>query len=325
MLETPILKSRVHGTICLLCLIYSAVSWSDNVPGRADFDCKTRLDNLSDELELAAITLAQDTFDLSKLECASKAFKSIADANRESLAAQLNALRVYSEYMFYLNQDALHGLSYIVEEMHNVETLSVERLKKAKPEFNAILQRAITLEPHNPEVILMQASTLGITPEALELLESIIKVDPYGLNGAAHALLGEVLYGLPDLAGGSLEQAIQHLMQAVEINTGDPRSIRLLGRVYEELGNNQRAVEVLTMLETLQPGRSKLQAMADELQNAAQLSARMKAEDLASRLHARRDQLLSAHPYLMKRQSTSLLMHGGETHPVDAWREKKKP
>ena len=67
----------------------------------------------------------------------------------------------------------------------------------------------------------------------------------------------------------------------------------------------------MTGLLDVEPSPLDLQLTADELKNARDLAHRIPAADLETRLTAKRDALLAAHPELLTRASTAANMHGG--------------
>jgi len=284
------------------------------------FDCRNAVAAGNTDKAALARELATHTFSLQHLGCAARTLKSVADRNHRDLAAQLEALDVYAEYMFFLDEDARFTFGYMVEHFHDIDTATVADLKLAATEFRGILKRAQGLAAEAPEVLYFNAVGAGMDSEAIPLLKRVIAANSRGLNGAAYRLLGEIYYSLPDLLGGNLNLGIENLRKALEFEPDNPRTIRLLGRALEEDGNIEQALRVLARLDNLAPEKGRLQSTADELRNGIDLAERLGARELSENLRQKREALLAAHPYLMTRRLTSLLMHSGEEHPLEAER-----
>ena len=99
------------------------------------------------------------------------------------------------------------------------------------------IQRAIALEPANPESLRAAASAaalFGRFDEALELARRAIELDP--LNAASRARLGWVEYQM-----GSLDEAVADLKRALELSPDAP-SHGLLSEIYVLQGRPQDAL-----------------------------------------------------------------------------------
>jgi tetratricopeptide (TPR) repeat protein len=321
--ETRRIENRLRALLSagLWCLLSSGPSVSGGAPAttEAPFDCDAAV-AAAGTAAAAARDLATHTFSLEHLRCAAATLKRIADAEPGSLAAHLDALAVYADYLFFLDEDIRFTFGLMVEHYHDIETESVAASKAASADFRALLERAGALGGDSPSLLYFEAVGAGIHKDGIPLLERVIATDPSGLGGSAYARLGETYYTLPDLLGGNLQRGIENLRKALEHDAANPRALRLLSRALEEGGDAEAAVEVLARLARLEPRPERLQATADELRNGIDLAGRLGASDLADALRQKREALLRGHPYLMTRKLTSLLMHSGEEHPLEAER-----
>lgn len=309
----------LSGCICMTLLLCAPALHTEET-GHKNYDCQAEIKAAADDIVTAANILAAHTYNFQHLDCAALTLNDIAESKPADLMAQLTALAVYADYMFYLHEDVLINFSYMVEEYHRIETDAVVALKSATSVFQALLKRAENIAADDPRVLFFKAVSAGEHPDAITLLLRVIKADPAGLHGAAYALLSEIYYKLPDLAGGDLTLAIRNFQKALQQDPSAPRSIRLLAHALEEDGQKDRSLSELHKLVELHPDINRLQATADELRNGIALADRLGDQDLMGKLTKQRENLLAEHPYLMKRVLTSLLMHSGEEHPLESER-----
>jgi TolB-like protein/DNA-binding winged helix-turn-helix (wHTH) protein/Tfp pilus assembly protein PilF len=110
----------------------------------------------------------------------------------------------------------------------------------------AYFQRALALEPSNPEILTVAANSaaqFGRFDEALRLIRRAVELDP--LNANLRAGRGQLEYW-----GGALDEAIVDLKRALELNPkASPRII--LAEIYVMQGKSQDA---LAEIEQLRPG-----------------------------------------------------------------------
>jgi TolB-like protein/DNA-binding winged helix-turn-helix (wHTH) protein len=111
---------------------------------------------------------------------------------------------------------------------------------------DAYFQRALALEPSNPEILTGAANSaaeFGRFDEALRLMRRAVELDP--LNANLRAGLGQLEYW-----GGALDEAIVDLKRGLELNPkASPRII--LAEIYVMQGKSQAA---LAEIEQLRPG-----------------------------------------------------------------------
>ena len=111
---------------------------------------------------------------------------------------------------------------------------------------DAYFQRALALEPRNPEILTRAANSaaqLGRFDEALRLIRRAVELDP--LNANLRATLGQFEYWR-----GALDEAIVDLKKGLELNPqGAPHII--LAEIYVMQGKSQDA---LAEIEQLRPG-----------------------------------------------------------------------
>src|SRR5258705_8916876 len=102
---------------------------------------------------------------------------------------------------------------------------------------DASIQRAIALEPGNPEVVRMAASSaamLGRFDEALQLARRAVDLDP--LNATRWGMLGEKEFWM-----GQLDEAARDIKKALELNPDDWVGPVVLSQIYVMQGRPQDA------------------------------------------------------------------------------------
>ncbi|MGC2467431.1 MAG: winged helix-turn-helix domain-containing protein [Candidatus Acidiferrum sp.] len=122
---------------------------------------------------------------------------------------------------------------------------------------DASIQRAIALEPGNPEIVLSAASLaaiLGRLDEALQLAHRAIDLDP--LNARSWEGLGEL-----EFRGGKLDEAKADLKKAHELRPDDFLSTTFLSEIYVMQGRPQDALPEIERV-GYDPVRAFLHAIA---------------------------------------------------------------
>ena len=103
---------------------------------------------------------------------------------------------------------------------------------------DASIQRAIALEPGDPELVRLaafSAAILGRFDEALRLSRQTVDLDP--LNADSWEQLGEIKYFT-----GQLDEAPAHFKKAVELNPDVVAAHMVLSQIYVIQGRPQRAL-----------------------------------------------------------------------------------
>ena len=106
-------------------------------------------------------------------------------------------------------------------------------------------RRAIELEPNRPEGRFWLAATMGAMAESFGLragiryrgpvkreLETVLKMDPAYLQGAADRALGRWYFRVPGLFGGSRQKAIEHLQRSLTYDPLNAASNFFLAEAY---------------------------------------------------------------------------------------------
>jgi len=145
----------------------------------------------------------------------------------------------------------------------------------------------------------------------------VVAEDPPSLHGAAHALLAETYYALPDIAGGDLDQAIGLMRTAWQQAPDNPLYARLLAGYLVDQGQVEEARAILAQIPDMEAGPGGLQLQADQLRAAGDLAKRIGDADLAQHLSSRRANMLAAHPYLQRRGVVSAMGHFGDKDPME--------
>jgi TolB-like protein/DNA-binding winged helix-turn-helix (wHTH) protein len=119
------------------------------------------------------------------------------------------------------------------------------------------IQKAIALEPGNPEILRFAASltlTLGRTDEALRLARQAVDLDP--LNARSWEVLGEL-----EFEGGKLDEAEAHCKKSRELRPDDYHSHLFLSEIYLMEGRPQDALPEIARV-SYEPLRTFLYAIA---------------------------------------------------------------
>lgn len=135
----------------------------------------------------------------------------------------------------------------------------------------SVLRRAVTLLPKAAEVHAELAGVFareGRAADAVTSAESALAIDPN--NREAHRILGFVQSAVAESpasaasAGSLVAQAILHLEQALAIPVSDPGAQLLLGRLYGQTGQHEKAVATLKAFLLDQPGYPEALVMLGE-------------------------------------------------------------
>ena len=125
------------------------------------------------------------------------------------------------------------------------------------PGANASFQRAVALEPGNPEHVglaALPAAEFGHFDVALQLNRKAIDLDP--LNAGSWASLASTEYIM-----GQLDQYVADSKKALEVNPDDANSLILLSRIYLMQGRPQNALREIERV-PYPPNRAQLYALA---------------------------------------------------------------
>jgi tetratricopeptide (TPR) repeat protein len=146
---------------------------------------------------------------------------------------------------------------------------------------------------------------------ALELFSRAVALDPKALDGNALWLLGRLYYDLPEFAGGDPAKGIKLLEDAYRNTPQNVSLLRYSAYVLIQERDVARGKQRLAEVLKLQPSPANLQLFADELKGASELAERSGDSSLARQIAVKRDQLLTAHPELLRRLGSAANMHGG--------------
>lgn len=287
------------------------------------YDCKTVMQGSAEQKQQAATELLKYSYDTDKLACGARIMIAFADENSSDYAAQLSALQANTRAIYYLDRIVLYELGYLISWY--VTEVPVETklngpmiaLMAAQEEHLRILKQARDAGFDTAELYYYEAITLGVNIKALPLLKTAIAKDPPSLHGAAHSLLAETYYALPDVVGGDLNLAIETLRAARERAPNNPRYAQLLASYLLDSGQTEEASSLLNSLLSVQADRAGWQLLADQLRVAASMAERLADTDLSDQLAARRDGILEQYPFLQNRSVVSAMGHFGDKNPME--------
>lgn len=270
----------------------------------------------------AAIELFNHTYDTSKLACGVQIMTVFANVNTDNYETQLSALRANALYIYYLDRIVLYELGYLISwyvtEVPEEIKLNAPMiaLMAAQKEQMRVLQQARDAGLGSAEMDYYEALVTGPHAKALPLLQRAVAKDPPGLHGAAHALLAETYYTLPDIVGGDLELAIEMMRAARERDPDNPRYARLLAGYLVDIEQPEEARSNLRQLLSMETGMGGWQLQADQLRAAADLAARIGDTKLAKQLSQQRGAMLATHTFLQNRRVVSAMGHFGDKDPM---------
>jgi len=315
----PVAARSAAALVACIALCLTLTAQADS----SGFDCAAALAGSAEQQQQAAAELLNASYDTDKLACAAKSLIAQADNHRNDYQAQLAALQANARYIYYLDRVILYELGYLID-WYVVEVPKEKKMNApmvamvaARAEQQRILEQAHAAGFDTAELNYFEASMIGPNAAALPLLQSAVAEDPPSLQGAAHALLAETYYALPDIAGGDLDQAVDLMRAAHQRAPNDPRFARLLAGYLLDKGNVDEARSSLQQILTMEPDSGGLQLQADQLRAASDLAVRAGDAGLAQQLAGRRESLLQAHPYLQRRVVVSAMGHFGDKNPME--------
>jgi len=299
------------------------IAWADD----AGFDCAAATAGSAQQQRQAAAELLNESWDTSRLACAAQVLIAIADVTVGGYDAHLSALQANAQYIYYLDRIILYELGYLIvwyntdvpkEKMRNQPMIA---LIDAQQEQQRILQQARDAGFDNAELNYFESLSIGANAQALPLLKEVVVADPQSLHGAAHAMLAETYYALPDIIGGDLDLAIAMMREAWERGPDNPRYPRLLAAYLLDKAQFDEARSILSQLllmvaEVEKTETGGLQLLTDQLRVAVDLAERMGDPELAQQLAKQRTTMLASHPYLQKRTVVSAMGHFGDIDPM---------
>ena len=311
-------RRAIQLAVCLAaCLALGARADSTHF----DCDAVTKAGEAR-QLELAS-ELLEASYDTGKLACAAKVFITRADSHRNDYGDQLAALQANARYIYYLDRVILYELGYLID-WYVVEVPKDKKMNEpmiamvaARDDQQRLLRLARAAGFAGAELDYYEAALVGPNAAALPLLQSAVAADPQSLHGAAHALLAETYYALPDIAGGDLDKAIGLMRSALQRAPDNPRYARLLAGYLSEQGKSGEAQSILQQILAMEADAGGLQLQADQLRAASDLAKRIGEAGLAGKLSERRISLLEAHPELQSRLVVSAMGHFGDKNPME--------
>ena len=265
--------------------------------------------------------LLQKPWDTEGLACGAQLYIADADKSPDDSAAQLAAMRANERYMYYLDKIVLYELGYLinwyVDDVPEEKKLNapMRAMILAQQEQQRLVHRLREVNTPLAELDYFEAQTFGVSAQSQPLLLKAVTADSPSLAGAAHALLAETYYVLPDILGGDLEKAASMMDAARQRAPRNPRYSRILSGYLLDLGEAQQATTTLQNLLTLEPASSEMQIYADQLRSASELAGRMDKPNLSADLSRTRAELLAEHPYLQTRKVVSAMGHFGSNDP----------
>ncbi len=318
--RSPIKLATSRAMILLLLFIIQPVC----VAAQQDvaFNCLDSATGNTEQKRQVAVELLKQTFDTSRLACGAQIMTGFADNNTSDLELQLSALRANARYIYYLDRIVLYELGYLISwyvtEVPEETKLNAPMiaLLAAQKEQLRILQQARDAGLNSAEMNYYESLGIGPVAKALPLLNDIVAVDPPGLHGAAHALLAQTYYALPDMVGGDLDLAIAMMRAARERAPDNPRFARLLAGYLLDIEQSDEAIAILGQFLSMQSGMAGWQLMADQLRLAADMAKRIGDEGLADQLRQQRSEMFATHDVLQTRTVVSAMGHFGDKDPM---------
>ena len=308
------------STILLLLLALQPIHASPQQ--KEAFDCATAFSGTDQQKRQAAADLLNHTYDTSMLACGANTMITFANADTGNYNAQLSALQANAIYIYYLDRVVLYDLGYLISwyvtevPQETKQNAAMIALIAARNEQMRILQQVRDADVASSETGFYEALVIGPHADALPLLKGIVAEDPMGLDGAAHALLAETYYTLPDIIGGDLDLAVSMMRAARERAPNNPRYARLLAGYLLDIEQTDKARLNLTDLLSMQSGMSGWQLQADQLRAATGMAERIGDPRLAEQLANHRSAMLQAHPFLQNRTVVSAMGHFGDKDPM---------
>jgi hypothetical protein len=287
------------------------------------FDCAAAMAGSPEQQQQVAAELLNASYDTAKLACAANALSALAGSRASDYAAHLSALQANARYMYYLDRIILFELGYLID-WYVVEVPKEKKLNEpmiamiaARERQERTLREARSAGFDTAEVKFFESLIIGPNAKALPLLQAVVAEDPPSLHGAAHALLAETYYALPDIAGGDLDLAVDVMRAARHRDETNPLYARLLAGYLLDTAQVDEARSILQHILAMQADAGGLQLRADQLQAASDLATRIGDAGLAQQLAAQREQLFEDYPYLQRRSVVSAMGHFGDKDPME--------
>ncbi|MFL6603411.1 MAG: tetratricopeptide repeat protein [Steroidobacteraceae bacterium] len=306
------------ATTCVIVLIPGLAS-SDQLPAdpeavvHAKYSCPVYADRSSKER--GARELSAKTSDKNALACAADIRYALAVEAANDRDAHVSALTSVLRY---------------VDHVHSLKNFDLGHTNW--PEFDIRLQHAADMagklravaERNWPDDSVLSILSAGIqaslagpddpqtTLSAVDKLKRAVTKDPGALEGLGEFLIGRSYLALPPIFGGGATQALPYLEKAQKISPGNPRALRYLAEVNDELGRRQEALSSLTALSNVQSRNVDLQLLADEWRMGEGLATRMQNQRLADKFGSERTELIRQHPGLLVRKIEPVIGHGGD-------------
>jgi len=306
----------------VLVLLLGLQSVNSSQAEDGTFSCAATSDGSDQQKRQVASELLNHTYDTSKLACGAQIRTMFADDNSGDYDLQLSALQANALYIYYLDRIVLYDLGYLIswyvtevpeETKQNAPMIA---LMAAQKEQMRIVQQARDAGLDSAELDYYESRVIGPNAKSLPLLKSTVANDPQSLHGAAHALLAETYYTLPDIVGGDLDIAITMMRSARERDPDNPRYARLLAGYLVDVERSDEALSNLRQILSMETGMSGWQLQADQLRAAAGMAERIGDAALAEQLSKQRSAMLEAHPFLQNRTVVSAMGHFGDKDPM---------
>jgi len=323
MLFTNRLAIDLATGLAMVLLLLTAIQPTYASQQKANtFNCTDATTGTAHYKKSAAEILLNNTSDTSRLACGARVIIRIADDNPGDYEAQLSALRANARYIYYLDRIVLYELGYLIswyvtevpeETKQNAPMIA---LIAAQKEQIRVLQQARDAGFDSPEMDYFTSLGIGPVAKALPLLKGVVAEDPQSLQGAAHALLAQTYYALPDMLGGDLDLAIAMMQAARERAPANPRFARLLAGYLLDIAKPDEAIAILKQFLTMKSGMAGWQLMADQLRLAADMAERIGDEGLADQLSKQRSKMFETHNFLQTRTVVSAMGHFGDKDPM---------
>lgn len=306
-------------------IIAAAIIISFAQPGTAsasDFDCAAAVQGEAEQKLSAATELLNHSYDTAMLACGAQVLVNAANSQTANYGAQLTALKANAHYIYYLDRIVLYELGYLISwyvtevPQETKMNAPMVALMTAQQEQMRLIQQARDADSDAIETAYYEALTIGPNAKIIPLLKPVVATDPKSLKGAAHALLAETYYTLPDLIGGDLDLGIEFMQAASQRDPDNPLYRRLLAGYLLDNGQTEDASKLLKSIMSLKPDMAGWQLLADQLRAAAGLAERVGDNELAAELTENRDSMLEQHPYLQTRLTVSAMGHFGSKDPM---------
>ena len=272
-----------------------------------------------DTVAATAIKLSAAQWDKNKLGCAADLWFALAESKTSDPMLNVQALLATTGYIDHVNLLAsldlygVHQPEWGARIHHAAEHGKVleERLAALPVDDANVLAARALYRLTWPAKIAGTKTQLAESGAALELFSRAVALDPKALDGNALWLLGRLYYELPEFAGGDPAKGIKLLENAYRNTPQNISLLRYSAYVLIQERDVPRGKQRLAEVLKLQPSPANLQLFADELKGASELAERSGDSSLARQIAVKRDQLLAAHPELLRRLGSAANMHGG--------------